>query len=65
MQAVFQIKVKVHWNASGNVQVLDSSLEEDMEDDDDDDEDDDEDEDQGKFLYGYFEGDFVIYKNFF
>lgn len=44
MQAEFQVKVKVHWTASGQVNVLDSSLEEenDMDEDDDDDEEEEE-----------------------
>lgn len=35
MQAEFQVKVKVHWNASGTVEILDSSLEEENDMDED------------------------------
>lgn len=50
MQAEFQVKVKVHWTASGQVNVLDSSLEEenDMDEDDDDDEEEEEEASEGK-----------------
>lgn len=44
MQASFEIKVKVHWNASGQVQVLDSSLGEEPESMDEDEDDDEENE---------------------
>lgn len=35
MQAEFQVKVKVHWNSSGKVEILDSSLEDENEMDED------------------------------
>ena len=44
MQAEFQVKVKIHWSESGDVHILDSSLEEENEMDEEDTEDEEEDE---------------------